>query len=150
MNRAGLIVVVAALLLAVASVWLPSVARAQGQDKAGTMTIAALLDASLTSAPVLSHAANGQQPLDRMLAGREVQVIEVDKVLDGNQADMLSDLLSASEVLQRNVVLVRGAAKTDPALGALLAAHDVPLDRVVAVDLTDDTARLVTVYGFND
>src|SRR4051794_7148465 len=150
MNRAGLVVVVAALLLAVASAWLPSVARAQGQNKTGTMTIAALLDASMTSAPVLSHAADGQQPLDRMLAGREVQVIEVNKLLDGDQADMLGDLLNASEVLQRNVVLTRGAARVDSALNALLAAHDVPLDRVVAVDVTDDTARLVTVYVFND
>src|SRR4051812_19337654 len=109
MNRAGLVVVIAALLLAVASTWLPSVARAQAQDRTGSMTIAALVDASVMSAPVLSHAADRQQPLDRILQGREVQVIDVNTLLNGDQAELLGYLLGGSEVLQRNVVLVRGA-----------------------------------------
>ena len=66
MNRAGLLIVIAALLLAVSSVWLPSVARAQGQqDRAGNMMIAAVVDASVLSAPMLSHAADRQHRLTR-------------------------------------------------------------------------------------
>ena len=42
MNRAGLLIVVAALLLAVSSVWLPDVADAQGElDRAGSLVIEA-------------------------------------------------------------------------------------------------------------
>jgi len=151
MNRAGLVIVVAALLLAVSSAWLPSVARAQGQqDRAGNLAIAALVDASMKSAPVLSHAVTGQHPLDTILKGREVQVIQVDTLLTVDQAQTLSDLLGGSEVLHQNTVLLRGAATVDSALGGLLAAHDIPLDRVVAVDLADDTPQVVTVYVFNN
>jgi hypothetical protein len=55
MNRAGLLIVIAALLLALSSAWLPSVASAQGQsDRTGNLTMAAIVDASVTSAPTAS------------------------------------------------------------------------------------------------
>jgi len=40
MNRAGLLIVIAALLLAVSSVWLPAVAQAEGQqDRVGHVVV---------------------------------------------------------------------------------------------------------------
>jgi hypothetical protein len=138
------------LLLAVSSAWLPGIARAQGQqDRAGNIAMAALVDASMTSAPILSHAVDGQQPLSTMLANRQAQVIDVGQLLNPDQAQTLSDLLGGSEVLHQNMVMLRGAAAVDPALGALLSANDIPVDHVVAVDLADDTAEVVTVYVFN-
>jgi hypothetical protein len=149
MNRAGLIVVVLALLLAVGSTWRPGEARAQSRsDRLGSTVLAALIDASVKNVPILSHAAGGQQPLGAILSNRDVLVVEIDKLVDGDEATLLGDVLSGSDVLRQNVMLVRGAAATDGALGALLAAHDVPVDRVVAVDLSDDTSKLVTVYVF--
>jgi hypothetical protein len=70
MNRAGLLIVIAALLLALSSAWLPSVASAQGQSDRGE---------NLT----------------------------------------------------------------------MLAAHDVPVDRVVAAGRADGTAQVATAYVFN-
>ncbi len=158
MNRAGLAVVVAALLFAVAPSWTslaiaaPAVAPTDQDDQesqTGSMTIAALLDASVENTDILSQAAAGQRSLDGILTGRDVQVIDVDRLLDTDEALLLRDLLSGSDVLQMNTVLVHGAATMDLALSSLLAEHDISLDRVVAVDLAnDDTAKLVTVYVF--
>jgi hypothetical protein len=155
MNRAGLIVVVAALLFAIAPSWTslavaaPAVAPEKQEARTGSMTIAALIDASVKNTDVMSQAASGQYPLDGALRGRDVQVIYVDRLVDSNEAALLSDLLNASDVLQMNVILVHGAAAIDGALSSLLAAHDIPVDRVVAIDLAgDDTAKLVTVYLF--
>jgi hypothetical protein len=151
MNRAGLMVVVVAVLFAVAPSWtsLAIAAPDEQQPRDGSMAIATLIDASVKNAALMSHAASGQQPLDAALSGRDIQVIDVDRALNPDEAALLSDLLHGSEVLQMNVILVHGAAAIDGALSTLLAEHDISIDRVVAIDLADDdTARLVTVYTF--
>ena len=51
MNRAGLLIVIAALLLALSSAWLPSVASAQGQsDRGGNLTMQAANDSPVDRA----------------------------------------------------------------------------------------------------
>ena len=147
MNRAGLIVVVAALIVAVATALTP--AQAQGQaERTGSATIAAIVDASITNADTLGLAAKGERPLASLLSGRDVQVIEVDQLVDGRESEMLGNLLSSSKVLDQNILGVRAAVAGDPALRDMLAAHEIDAERLVAVDLVDDTAQVVTIYLF--
>ena len=61
---------------------------------------------------------------------------------------MLSGLLNGSDVLSENLLLTQAAVRMGGPLSKLLATHDIPADRVIAVDLTVDTAAPVTVYLF--
>jgi len=146
MNRAGLIVVIVAIVLAVASTWKPAEARS-GQE--GNVAAARMIDASVKSAPLLSEAARDDSRLSKLLADRDVHVVDLGRLLDDNQADVLSDLLSSSDVLSQQVLLVQTVAREGGALSNLLEAHDIPADRVMAVGLTEDTAAPLTVYLFD-
>ena len=53
-----------------------------------------MIDASVKSAPVLSEAARDQTHLGRLLSGRDLHVVDVGELMNGDQADMLSDVLS--------------------------------------------------------
>jgi hypothetical protein len=145
MNRAGLIVVIIALLLAVVTAWSPAEARGTQQ---GTIAVAGLIDASVKSAPILGESARDPAYLQKLLANRDVHTIELGDLMTGDQADMLSALLNGSDVLSENLLLTQAAVRDGGPLGQLLAAHDIPADRVIAVDLTVDTAAPVTVYLF--
>ncbi len=148
MNRAGLIVVIIALVLAVASAWTPAEARSANGTQQGNIAVAGLIDASIKSTPLLSEAARDQSHLRTLLAGRDLHIVDVRELVDSNQADMVGDLLSGSDVLSQDVLLVQTVSRNGGPLSDLLAAHDIPVDRVVAVNLTDDTAAPVTVYLF--
>jgi hypothetical protein len=145
MNRAGLIVVIVALVLAVITAWSPAEARGTQQ---GTIAMAGLIDASVKSAPILGEAAKDPSYLEKLLANRDIHTIELGDLVTGDQADMLSALLNGSDVLSENLLLTQTAVRDGGPLGRLLAAHDIRAERVVAVDLTVDTAAPVTIYLF--
>ena len=145
MNRAGLFVVVVALILAVVTAWTPAEARGTQQ---GTVAMAGLIDASVKSAPVLADAAKDQAYLEKLLTDRDVHTIELEQVVTGDQAETLAGLLNGSDVLSENLLLTQAAVRMGGPLSKLLATHDIPADRVIAVDLTVDTAAPVTVYLF--
>src|SRR4051812_17610220 len=145
MNRAGLIVVIVALILAVVTAWSPAEARGTQQ---GTIAVAGLIDASVKSAPILGESAKDPAYLGKLLADRDVHVVDIGELMTGDQSDMLSALLNGSDVLSENLLLTQAAVRDGGPLGQLLASHDIPADRVVAVDLTVDTAAPVTVYLF--
>ena len=149
MNRPGLVVVIAALLLAVATSGTPAAASTSNNQQAN-MAIASVIDASIKSTPLLSDAARDQSHLASLLKDRDVHVVDVGEQVTGDQADLLSDLLNGSDVLSQDVLLVQTVARNGGPLSDLLAAHDIPANRVVAVGLTqDDTAAPVTVYLFD-
>jgi len=145
MNRAGLLVVIVALVLAVVSAWTPAEAKS-GQE--GNVAAARMIDASVKSAPLLSEAARGQGRLDTLLANRDVHVVNVGQLVDAGQADVVNDLLSSSDVLSQQILLLQTVAREGGPLSQLLEAHDIPVDQVMAVALTEDTAAPVTVYLF--
>jgi hypothetical protein len=147
MNRAGLLVVVAALVVAVVMSWTPAAASTNNAQE-GNIAVAGVIDASVKSAPLLSEAAKDQSHLQTLLDGRDIHVIDVDQLTNGDQADMLSDVLNGSDILSQNLLLTQTVARNGGPLSNVLAAHDVAVDRVVAVNLTDDTAAPVTVYLF--
>jgi hypothetical protein len=149
MNRAGLIVVIIALVLAVVTAWTPAEAQGANGGQQGNVAIAAVIDASVKSSPLLSEAARDQNHLRTLLAGRDLHVVDMRELLDSNQADTVSDVLNSSDVLNQDVLLVQTVARNGGPLSDLLAAHNIPADRVVAVSLTDDTAAPVTVYLFD-
>jgi len=149
MNRAGLIVVIAALILAVASAWTPAEASPENSGQQGNIAVAGLIDASVKSAPLLSEAARDQHHLQSVLAGRDVHLVDLGKLVDGEQATMVSALLKESDVLSQDVLLVQTIARNGGPLSDLLAAHNIPVDKVVAIDLTDDDTTVpVTIYLF--
>jgi hypothetical protein len=145
MNRAGLLVVVVALVIAVVTAWSPAEARGTTQ---GTIAMAGLIDASVKSAPILGEAAKDQSYLRKLLSNRDVHVIELDRVVNGDDAETLRALLNGSDVLSENLLLTQTAARDGGPFGQLLATHNIPADQVVAVDLTADTTAPVTVYLF--
>jgi len=147
MNRAGLLVVIAALVVAVIVSWTPAAASTNNAQEAN-IAIARVIDASVKSAPVLSEAARDQSHLRRLLADRDLHVVDVNDVVTGGEADTLSDILSGSDVLSQDLLLVQTVARNGGPLSDLLAEHDISVDRLVAVNLTDDTAAPVTVYLF--
>jgi len=147
MNRAGLLVVIAALVIAVVMSWTPAAASTNNAQEAN-MAVAGVIDASVKSAPLLSEAAKDQSHLHTLLDGRDIHVVDVDRLTNGDQADMLSDVLSGSDILSQNLLLTQTVARNGGPLSNLLASHDIAVDRVVAVNLTDDTAAPVTVYLF--
>jgi hypothetical protein len=149
MNRTGLIVVIVALVLAVVTAWTPAEAHSANSAQQGNIAVASLIDASIKSSSLLSEAARDQRHLQTLLAGRDLHVVDVGELVDSNQAEMVSDLLSGSDVLSQDVLLLQTVARNGGPLSNLLAAHDIPVDRVVAVNLTDDTAAPVTVYLFD-
>lgn len=149
MNRAGLIVVIIALVLAVVTAWTPAEARSANNGQQGNIAIAAVIDASVKSTPLLSEAARDQNHLRTLLAGRDLHVVDMGEMLDSNQADMVGDVLNGSDVLSQDMLLVQTVARNGGPLSDLLAAHNIPVDRLVAVNLTDDTAAPITVYLFD-
>ena len=149
MNRPGLIVVIVALVLAVATAGTPAQASTANSAQQGNIAVASMIDASVKSTPLLSEAARDQSHLQTLLAGRDLHIVDVGELVDGNQADMVGDLLHGSDVLSQDVLLVQTVARNGGPLSDLLAAHDIPVDRVVAVNLTEDTAAPVTVYLFD-
>ena len=148
MNRAGLFVVISALVVAVIVSWTPAAANTSNAQQEANIAMASVIDASVQSAPMLSEAARDPSSLQGLLKDRDVHVVDVDRLMNGDQADMLSDVLNGSEVLSKDLLLVQSVARNGGPLSDLLAAHDVSVERLVAVDLTDDTAGPVTVYLF--
>jgi len=147
MNRAGLVVVVAALVVAVIVSWTPAAASTNNAQEAN-IAMASVIDASVKSAPMLSDAARDPASLKNLLADRDLHVVDVDRIMSGDQADTLNDVLHGSDVLSQDVLLVQAVARNGGPLSDLLAQNDISVDRLVAVDLTDDTAAPVTVYLF--
>ena len=88
---------------------------------------------------VLGEAAKDQAYLEKLLADRDVHTIEMEQ-LTGDQAEMLSGLLNGSDVLSENLLLTQAAVRMGGPLSKLLATHNIPADRVIAVDLTVDTS----------
>lgn len=146
MNRAGLLVVIAALALALVTGWRPAQAA---EEQRGSTTIAQLLDASIASAPLLSKRAQDQLQLKAFVDGRDLQVIDVRALLDDDEARLLDDLLNSSDVLRQNVLLVHAVVSGDGALAQALHERGVNPEDVVALDLTDSTAEPLTVYVFS-
>lgn len=147
MNRAGLLVVVAALVLAIVTSWSPAQAQEHEQRNASAI-IAQIVDASVESAPVLSKYAQDDTILKAIVDGRDVQVIDVNALLDAEQAELLGELLNGSDVLRQNVLLTRAVAVYDGPIARTLQEQNIPIDDVVAVDLTDNTVEPLSVYVF--
>lgn len=148
MNRAGLMVVAGALILAVAFPGQP--ASAAQEDRAAVVLAANLVDASIAGAPIFSEAARGEGQLDAMLADRDVQVIDIGKRMDRDESEMLAGLMNGSKILHQNVVMLRGAVEMEPALADFLSRHDVRMDEIVAMSFGEDSAEPVTVYTFDE
>jgi hypothetical protein len=141
MNRLRVLSLAASLMLAT-SFFGGAVAQAQPQQSA--VALGGLIGALVQNAAVLNDV-NVQNVLNESLNNNTIKVVELNNVLNGNQINVLTDILNNSEVPSRNTITVRNVLNNNTILTDFLNQNNIAIDDVIAIDIL---SAPVTIYVF--
>ncbi len=130
--------------LALAAVAFAPAADAQqgGQNQQQrAVTLGGLIDA------IIQVQANIQDVANNSLNNNNIQVVNVERSLNGNQVNVLSDILNNSQVLSNNVVTLQNFLNGNTVLTDFLNNNNVNIDDVIAIDVLDNGNVVIFVLS---
>jgi hypothetical protein len=87
-----------------------------------------------------------------VLSGDTFKVVNLNDALNGNETNVLSGILTSSQVLSQNVVTVQNILNNslngNTVLQDFLNSNNVTVDRVIAIDALSGSTGPVTLYVF--
>lgn len=124
-------------LLAVVAFGHNSTAQAQ-QRQTGNAAIAGLIDVV-----VQNLAVNVQDSLNNVANENDIRILNLNDSLNGNQVNVLSDILNNSEVLTRNQTTIQNILNNNEIVKNVLNNNNIAIDRVIAVDVLSAPITLI-------
>lgn len=120
--------------------------RQGGAPQAGAASLAGLLDVVVQNAQVLNNVSALNETLNNAISQNNLQVVCLNDTLNGNQVNVLSDILNNSEVLSRNRDVLSNILNNNEVIKNALNDNAVP----IAVNVLGGGAQTgpVTLYVF--
>jgi hypothetical protein len=138
---AGAVVLLIAALIGTGSL---VQARSQQSNQSGAAAIGGLIDVVVNNTQVLNNSP--------VLSGDTFKVVNLNDALNGNETNVLSGILTNSQVLSQNVVTVQDILNNsldgNTVLQNFLNSNNITVDRVIAIDALSGSTGPVTLYVF--
>jgi hypothetical protein len=138
---AGAVVLLIAALIGTGSL---VQARSQQSNQSGAAAIGGLIDVVVNNTQVLNNSP--------VLSGDTFKVVNLNDALNGNETNVLSGILTSSQVLSQNVVTVQDILNNsldgNTVLQNFLNSNNITVDRVIAIDALSGSTGPVTLYVF--
>jgi hypothetical protein len=138
---AGAVVLLIAALIGTGSL---VQARSQQSNQSGAAAIGGLIDVVVNNTQVLNNSP--------VLSGDTFKVVNLNDALNGNETNVLSGILTNSQVLSQNVVAVQNILNNslngNTVLQDFLNSNNITVDRVIAIDALSGSTGPVTLYVF--
>lgn len=105
------------------------------------VTLGGLIDA------IIQVQANLQDVANNSLNNNNIQVVNVERSLNGNQVNVLSDILNNSQVLSGNVITLQNFLNNNTVLTDFLNNNNVNIDDVIAIDVLENSNVVIFVLS---
>ena len=139
MSRVRILSVISVLVVSMFAI--SGLAHAQ-QSQTGNQALGGLIDVVVNNTSVLNQA----DILNNALNQNDVRILNLNDVLNGNQTNVLSDILNNSQVLSNNTVIVQNVLNNNEVAKNFLNQNNIPISRVVAIDVLSGAP---TIYVFD-